>query len=59
MYTKMYVGNLSYAVEHSELGSLLNEYGPVVMVNIVNDRDSEKVRGFGFTKHRENRSNRY
>lgn len=50
MNTKMYVGNLSYDVENSDLESLFNAYGAVITVNVVKDRDTGRARGFGFVE---------
>ena len=50
MNTKMYVGNLSYDVEKSDLETLFSEHGSVVMVNVVKDRDTGRARGFGFVE---------
>lgn len=50
MNTKIYVGNLSYETENSDLENLFSTYGDVSMVNVVRDRDSGRARGFGFVE---------
>lgn len=50
MGTKLYVGNLSYQTQESELRDAFAEYGTVVSANIVNDRDTGRSRGFGFVE---------
>jgi RNA recognition motif-containing protein len=48
MKSKIYVGNLSYDVENTELENLFNSYGEVLSVSILKDRYTGKGRGFGF-----------
>lgn len=50
MNAKIYVGNLSYETENSDLEKLFTTYGNVVMVNVVRDRISGRGRGFGFVE---------
>lgn len=50
MNSKIYVGNLSYETENSDLETLFNAHGSVVMVNVVRDRESGRARGFGFVE---------
>ncbi|MDD0851628.1 hypothetical protein HBN50_00920 [Halobacteriovorax sp. GB3] len=50
MNTKIYVGNLSYEVENSDLETLFAKVGEVIAVNVVKDRDSGRARGFGFVE---------
>jgi cold-inducible RNA-binding protein len=54
MNTKIYVGNLSYETENSDLETLFSAHGSVVMVNVVKDRDSGRARGFGFVEMKTN-----
>ncbi len=44
----IYVGNLSFKVEESELTKLFEEYGAVSSVKIINDKYSGRSKGFGF-----------
>lgn len=50
MNSKIYVGNLSYETENSELETLFKNYGQVKTVNVVRDRDTGRARGFGFVE---------
>jgi RNA recognition motif-containing protein len=48
MNTKLYVGNLSYDLTENDLQDLFAKHGPVSEVNILQDRDTGRARGFGF-----------
>ncbi len=48
MGKKLYVGNLSYSVDSSELEQLFTAHGQVVSAQIINDRDTGRSKGFGF-----------
>ncbi|KAJ8751639.1 hypothetical protein K2173_025795 [Erythroxylum novogranatense] len=48
---RIYVGNLSWGVDNSALESLFNEQGKVVEAKVVYDRDSGRLRGFGFVTY--------
>jgi len=48
MGKKLYVGNLSYSVDSSELEQLFGQHGQVVSAQIINDRDTGRSKGFGF-----------
>jgi len=50
MGKKLYVGNLSYQVDSSELESLFTAHGQVVSAQIINDRDTGRSKGFGFVE---------
>jgi len=50
MGKKLYVGNLSYTVDGSELEQLFGQYGTVVSAQIINDRDTGRSKGFGFVE---------
>src|SRR5439155_5558042 len=47
MGKKLYVGNLSYDVDSSELEQLFSQHGQVVSAQIINDRDTGRSNGFG------------
>jgi RNA recognition motif-containing protein len=47
---KLYVGNLNYRSEESDLESLFAEYGEVTSLNILVDRVTGRSRGFGFVE---------
>jgi RNA recognition motif-containing protein len=50
MGKKLYVGNLSYSVDSSELEQLFGAHGQVVSAQIINDRDTGRSKGFGFVE---------
>ena len=50
MGKKLYVGNLSYQVDSSELEQLFGQHGSVVSAQIINDRDTGRSKGFGFVE---------
>jgi cold-inducible RNA-binding protein len=50
MGKKLYVGNLSYGVDSSELEQLFAQHGTVVSAQIINDRDTGRSKGFGFVE---------
>jgi len=50
MGKKLYVGNLSYNVDSSELEQLFSQHGQVVSAQIINDRDTGRSKGFGFVE---------
>jgi RNA recognition motif-containing protein len=47
---KLYVGNLSYAVNDTSLRGLFEAYGTVQSATVVVDRDSGRSKGFGFVE---------
>ena len=46
----IYVGNLSYDVTEDNLNAVFAEYGTVRRVQIPTDRETGRVRGFGFVE---------
>ena len=50
MGKKLYVGNLSYQVDSSELEQLFSQYGQVSSAQIINDRETGRSKGFGFVE---------
>ena len=46
----VYVGNLSYEVTEADLSSLFEQYGTVKRVQLPTDRDTGRLRGFGFVE---------
>jgi RNA recognition motif-containing protein len=47
---KLYVGNLPFQVESSDLEQLFSQFGAVQSAQVVVDRDSGRSRGFGFVE---------
>ena len=50
MGKKLYVGNLSYGVDGTQLEELFSKYGPVRSAEVVRDRDTRRSKGFGFVE---------
>src|SRR3982750_153373 len=50
MAKKLYVGNLSYEVDSSELEQMFGAHGQVLSAQIINDRDTGRSKGFGFVE---------
>ena len=50
MGTKLFVGNLSFDVAENDLRDLFTQAGSVNSVNIMQDRDTGRSRGFGFVE---------
>ncbi|MBO3464123.1 RNA-binding protein [Aetokthonos hydrillicola Thurmond2011] len=46
----VYVGNLSYEVTEDGLNTIFAEYGSVKRVQLPTDRETGRVRGFGFVE---------
>ncbi|MGD9200887.1 MAG: RNA-binding protein, partial [Chitinispirillia bacterium] len=45
---KLYVGNLSYSVDESQIKELFEAYGPIDRVTLIKDRNTGKSKGFAF-----------
>ncbi len=50
MGKKLYVGNLSYNVDSSQLEQLFAQHGSVQSAQIIQDRDTGRSKGFGFVE---------
>jgi cold-inducible RNA-binding protein len=50
MSMKLYVGNLSFDTSSNELQTLFAQAGTVEKVNLIEDRDTGRSRGFGFVE---------
>ena len=48
MSTNIYVGNLAFTTDADEIRDLFSAYGEVESVNLITDRDTGRLRGFGF-----------
>jgi cold-inducible RNA-binding protein len=50
MSNKLYVGNLPYQIEESEMEKEFGAFGSVKSVKIIKDFDSGRSKGFGFVE---------
>ncbi len=46
----LYVGNLPFETSEDDLRQLFGQYGPVVNVQIIKDRETSRSRGFAFVE---------
>jgi RNA recognition motif-containing protein len=46
----LYVGNLSYDVTQEDLNAVFAEYGSVKRIQLPTDRETGRLRGFGFVE---------
>jgi cold-inducible RNA-binding protein len=47
---KVYVGNLSYEVTHSDLKEWFTSFGTVQSAQVIHDRENGRSKGFGFVE---------
>ena len=50
MSTNIYVGNLPFKATETDLESLFSQFGQVNTVNIIQDRETGRSRGFAFVE---------
>jgi RNA recognition motif-containing protein len=50
MVKTIYVGNLPFSASSNEVSDLFSTYGAVHSVNLINDRETGRPRGFGFVE---------
>ena len=50
MAKSIYVGNLPWSATEEQVQTLFAEYGSVLSVKLVNDRETGRARGFGFVE---------
>ncbi len=46
----IYIGNLPFSADEAEVKGLFEAYGTVNSVNRITDRDTGRLRGFGFVE---------
>lgn len=46
----IYIGNLPYSIQEQEVRELFEEYGDVTSVKLITDRESGRLKGFGFVE---------
>jgi cold-inducible RNA-binding protein len=47
---KLYVGNLTYGTNDSDLRSMFEEFGSVESAQVITDRETGRSKGFGFVE---------
>jgi RNA recognition motif-containing protein len=47
---KLYVGNMPFSMDETQLRSLFSQHGEIVSANVIMDRDSGRPRGFAFVE---------
>ena len=50
MGTKLYVGNLSYDINKSDLEQMFAAHGTVASAQVITDRETQRSKGFGFVE---------
>jgi cold-inducible RNA-binding protein len=50
MSLNIYIGNLPFSTSEDEVRSLFSAYGEVEKVNLITDRETGRLRGFGFVE---------
>ncbi|MDR1894771.1 MAG: RNA-binding protein [Spirochaetales bacterium] len=50
MSKKVYVGNMNYATTADQLQQLFGQYGNVLNVNVITDRETNRPKGFAFVE---------
>ena len=50
MSTNIYVGNLPFSATENEIRDLFSAYGKVESVRLMTDRETGRLRGFGFVE---------
>lgn len=50
MGKRLYIGNLNYQVNSSELEQMLSEHGAVQSAEVISDRMTGRSKGFGFVE---------
>jgi RNA recognition motif-containing protein len=50
MGRKLYVGNLNYKTDPSELQEMFSQFGTVESAEIISDRETGRSKGFGFVQ---------
>lgn len=50
MAKKLYVGNLPFSASEDDIRDLFSTYGEVNSVSLITDRETGRLRGFGFVE---------
>lgn len=54
MSKSIYVGNLPWSASEQQVQDLFAEYGKVLSVKLISDRETGRARGFGFVEMEDN-----
>lgn len=54
MSKSIYVGNLPWSATEEQVQDLFSEYGNVLSVKLISDRETGRARGFGFVEMEDN-----
>jgi len=54
MAKSIYVGNIAFSSSEDDIRNLFSQYGEVLSVKFINDRETGRFRGFGFVEMDEN-----
>ncbi|TIH18549.1 RNA-binding protein [Marinifilum sp. JC120] len=54
MSKNIYVGNLPWSASEEDVRAAFEEFGEVVSVKLINDRETGRPRGFGFVEMEDN-----
>lgn len=46
----IYVGNLPYSITEDKLRAMFEQYGEVISAKLITDRETGRMRGFGFVE---------
>ena len=47
---KLYIGNIPFSTTEEEIRALFEPFGSIETLNLINDRDTGRFRGFGFVE---------
>ena len=50
MSKKLYVGNLTYKINETDLEAMFSPFGTVQSAQVINDRDTSRSKGFAFVE---------
>ena len=50
----IYIGNLPFSANEDDVREMFEEYGDVHSVNLIKDRDTGRLKGFGFIEMDQN-----
>ena len=50
MSQKLYVANLPYSTNEADVKSFFSAFGNVLSVSLIKDKDTQRLRGFGFVE---------